>query len=67
MNDNTIDASCSEVIITKDLKIRNFMGVSETYNQLLGTKEEIISSLGRATGCDITDVLAAVACGSMAA
>lgn len=44
------------------------MNVSETYEQLLGTKEEILSSLRRTTGCDITDVLAAVAaakCGEM--
>lgn len=41
------------------------MNASETYEQLLGTKKEIISSLRRATGCDITDVLTAVACGSI--
>ena len=41
------------------------MNVSGTYEQLLGTREEITSSLRRTTGCDITDVLAAVACGSI--
>lgn len=41
------------------------MNASETYEQLLGTKKEIISSLRCATGCDITDVLTAVACGSI--
>ena len=41
------------------------MDIPETYEQLLGTRDEILSSVKRATGCDAADVLAAVACGSI--
>lgn len=41
------------------------MGNSKAYEQLLGTKDEILSSLRKATGCDAADILAAVACGSI--